>query len=208
MEGIDLWLVMSAALLGSASPGPSNMMIASTAIAEGRARALILAAGILTGSLFWSASAAMGFGAVMYANAWLIETIRYCGAAYLLYLGYRSARSALSPAMAKLAPPVEDGGSRARLYLKGLALHLTNPKAILFLGSLYAIGIPKGTPASALATLVLLIGLQSALVFLGYALFFSSARAVRGYLRMRRSFDAVFAAFFAFAGIKVLTARL
>ncbi len=48
------------------------------------------------GSLIWSISAALGLGAIMLANAWVFEIIRYFGAAYLMYLAYKSARSAFS----------------------------------------------------------------------------------------------------------------
>ena len=214
MDGINLWLIMPAALMATASPGPSNVMIASTAIAEGRSRALVLVCGILTGSLFWSCAAAMGLGAVMHANVWMVEALRYLGAAYLLFLAFKAMRSALTPAegagptvvQASMASDA-DSSSRAA-YFKGLGLHLTNPKVIFFFGSLYAIGVPAEAPARAIVAMILLILLQSALVFFGYALLFSDARIARGYLRLRRGFDAVFAGFFALAGVKVLTARL
>ena len=60
--------------------------------------------GVMTGSLFWSISAASGLGALMLAHAWLIEMLRYAGAAYLLYLAYKAARDAMTPDAA--LPPV------------------------------------------------------------------------------------------------------
>lgn len=209
MDGINLWLILPAALVATASPGPSNMLIAATAMHEGRARALVLVCGILTGSLFWSASAAMGLGALMHAHGWVVEIIRYLGAAYLLFLAFKAGRSAIAPAAGGTTGlQVQAGGTRAGVYFKGLALHLTNPKVILFFGSLYAIGVPAGVSARAVAIMIALILAQSATVFVLYALMFSSPRVARGYARLRRWFDGLFAAFFAYAGIRVLTARL
>ncbi len=52
------------------------------------------------------------------------------------------------------------------------------------------------------------IGLQSFVVFHGYALPFSNSVITRLYMRLRRAFQAVFAIAFGVAGMKVLTTRL
>src|SRR3546814_15687490 len=54
-------------------------------------------------------------------------------------------------------------------YRRGLVLHLTNPKAILFFGSLYAVGVPAGASVETLALVIAAVGLQSLLLFHGYA---------------------------------------
>jgi threonine/homoserine/homoserine lactone efflux protein len=132
--------------------------------------------------------------------------MRYFGAGYLLYLAFRSARSALRPSAAATKAVVVT--SRSKAYARGLALHLTNPKAILFFGSLYAIGIPPGAPLSSLVVVIAAIGLQSLILFHAYALLFSSAPMVAGYAKLRRWFEALFAVAFGLAGLKILTARL
>jgi threonine/homoserine/homoserine lactone efflux protein len=98
--------------------------------------------------------------------------------------------------------------SAGRAYASGLALHLTNPKAILFFGSLYAVGVPAQASPLTLLTIIAAVAVQSALVFHGYALLFSSAPAVRVYLRLRRWFEGAFALAFGYAGFKILTAKL
>ena len=94
------------------------------------------------------------------------------------------------------------------LFAKGLALHVTNPKAVLFFGALYSIGIPVGATLGQLAIVVGAIGLQSLIVFHGYAVIFSTPAMTRTYLRTRRWFEAAFALGFGAAGLKILTARL
>jgi threonine/homoserine/homoserine lactone efflux protein len=100
------------------------------------------------------------------------------------------------------------GTTPARTYLRGLMLHVTNPKAIFFFVALYAVGVPHGTPASTLATVIAAVGLQSFVVFHGYALLFSNGAIARGYARLRRWFDGTFACVFGYAGVKVLAVRL
>ena len=72
---INLPLILLAALVASASPGPATLAIAGTSMGSGRASGLSLASGITTGSLMWSVSAALGLGAVMLANAWMFEVV-------------------------------------------------------------------------------------------------------------------------------------
>jgi threonine efflux protein len=203
---IHLSLIMLAALIAVASPGPATLAIAGTSMRAGRRVGSALAAGILTGSLIWSIGAAAGLSAVMLANAWLIEIIRYCGAAYLLFLAFKSARSALTPGEA--VPQGLATTSLRGAYARGLALHLTNPKAILFFGSLYAFGVPADATLADLALIVVALALQSTVVFFGYAILFSSAAVVRGYLKLRRWFEGVFALAFGYAGFRILTAKL
>lgn len=206
MSDINFPLILTAALLATASPGPSTLAIAGTAMAQGRGQALALVGGIVCGSWSWSIAAALGLGALMQANAWVFEVLRYCGAGYLLFLGYKSARSALSPGQAKLRS-VSAGNYRAA-YGKGLAMHLTNPKAILFFGALFSVGVPVTASPLQIGSVVVAVGLQSLAVFTAYALLFSSGRIVAMYLRLRQWFEATFAVAFGLAGIALLTKRL
>lgn len=205
LSDINLPLILLAALVAAISPGPATLALAGTSMGSGRAAGLSLASGITTGSFIWSVAAAAGLGALMLANAWLFEIIRYAGAGYLLFLGYKSARSALSDK--EMAVRAMSGG-KARLYSKGLLLHLTNPKAVLFFGSLYSVGVPLGSSLTDLAIVIMAVGVQSAIIFHGYAFLFSSKVMTRTYLRLRRWFEGAFAVGFGLAGLRILTARL
>jgi threonine efflux protein len=202
----NLALILLAALIATASPGPATLAIAGTSMASGRRHGLALAAGVMTGSLTWSIAAAAGLSAVMLANAWAFEAMRYAGAGYLLFLAFKSARSALTPSAPEMHQVVTPTLKAA--YRRGLILHLTNPKAILFFGALYSVGVPAGSSPATLAMVIAAVGLQSLVLFHGYALLFSSPPLTAGYARLRRWFEAVFAVAFAAAGLKILTAKL
>jgi len=206
VDSINLPLILVAAFITTASPGPATLAIAGTSMARGRPFGLALAAGITSGSLIWSAAAALGLSAIMLTNAWVFELIRYVGATYLLFLAWKSARAAFARSEA-VARGVKAQSLHAA-YLKGLALHLTNPKAILFFGSLYSLGVPHGTSLSALSLVIVAVGVQSFILFHAFALMFSLPRLVARYSRLRRWFEATFAVAFAAAGVKILTARL
>lgn len=203
---VNLPIILSAAFVATASPGPATLGVASMSMGAGRRRGIAMALGVITGSLTWSAAAALGLGAIMLANAWILEVIRYLGAGYLFHLAVKSARSALSPQT--LAFSAADDLAWGGAYRKGLVLHLTNPKAILFFGALYSIGVPPSAPLATLLAVIVAVGLQSTLIFLTYAVVFSSPAVARGFARIRRLFDGLLAIAFGYAGFKVLTAHL
>ncbi|MEO1912028.1 MAG: LysE family transporter [Paracoccus sp. (in: a-proteobacteria)] len=197
---VNLLLVLLAAFVASASPWPATLAIAGTSMVFGRSSGLPIASGITVGSLTWSVAAALGLGTIMLANVWLFEMIRYGGAAYLIYLAYQSARSALSR---NDVPMKSMTGNPSTLFAKGPMLHITNPKSILFFGSLYSMAIPAGTPIGEPVVVIAAVGIQSIVIFHGYALLFSSKTIARLYRRVRRVFKGLFAVGFGAAGIKI-----
>lgn len=171
-------------------------------MSHGRRAGLCLAAGVLSGSLLWSTTAAFGLAAMLHANVWLFELLRYCGALYLLFLALKSLHSAVHPTRATL--PASQAGTSRGHYLRGLLIHLTNPKAILFFASLYSIGVPAGARPAALLSVILAVGALSTVIFLGYALLFSNATARRLYVKSKTMFEVAFALFFGAASLKLL----
>lgn len=199
---LNLLVILAVALVAVSSPGPATLAVSATSMSQSRKHGLMLASGISTGSLIWNISAALGLGAIMAANAIFVEIFRYFGAGYLLYLAYKSLRSAIKPTEAKQIE-VKKATYKAN-YFKGLALHITNPKAILFFSALYSIGVPADASAQDLAIVVVAMAVQTALVMHIYAIIFSVPKVVAVYKKLKRWFEAAFSAVFGFAGIKIL----
>lgn len=205
MNVTDLALLWLAWVLAGASPGPATMALASTALSQGRATALALAAGIVAGSATWGLLAGLGLGALMYANAWAMEILRYLGALYILWLAFKSLRRAAQagdPAMTAIRPM-----TASKAWFSGAALHITNPKAILSWGAVYAVVVPADAAAWQIAATGGFLMTGSCLVFFGYALVFSSEAAIRRYARARRWIEASFGLLFGAAALAILTAR-
>ena len=203
MDVINYPLILLAAFAAVASPGPATLAIASASMSHGRSHGLSLASGILTGSIIWSFSAAFGLAALLSANTWVFEIMRYIGAAYLIYLSLKSLRSAFAKPVLSLLQSHSVTLSSA--YFKGLFIHLSNPKAILFFTSLYSVGVPANVNTSELISVVFLVGLLSSVVFLSYAVLFSNAVARHIYLKSKVVLECTFAAFFGAASIAIFT---
>ena len=202
-EFIAIWVAW---ILAGGSPGPATMGIAGTAMTSGRRSGLAFALGILAGSASWGIAAALGLSAIMLTHVWVFEIIRYAGAAYLAWLALKALKSAWAGEDSAAGTPFK--GSARTLFLKGAAIHITNPKAILGWGSIYAIALPADAAPGMVFQCFGLLYAGSILIFVGYAFLFSNARIVVAYGSARRWFDLAFAGFFGFASVKILTARL
>jgi threonine/homoserine/homoserine lactone efflux protein len=203
MTGSEIALLVAAWAVAAASPGPATLAISGSAMARGRGAGLATAAGVACGSASWGVAAALGMSAVMLAHAWIFAAVKAVGAVYLFYLAVKSLRRALRPAAAPMAPTPQ-----GRLFLRGMLIHLTNPKAVLAWGALFALALPAGAGAAQVWQLFALFFGTSAVIFLGYALVFSVGPVARGYARLSRAFDAAFGVLFGAASLKLLTARL
>ncbi|MEO1774340.1 MAG: LysE family translocator [Pseudomonadota bacterium] len=205
MDEINLWIVVGAALLAGLTPGPVMLAIAGTAMARGRRQGFAVAAGITAGASVWALLSALGMGALLTANQWLFESLKYAGAAYLAWLGWRAARSALGPA--RQHDPKDLGASLPVAALRGALIHLTNPKALFFWGSIFAIGVTPGASSDAVYWIVGISMAINVVIVTTWALLFSTPVLMARYLRFRRWIEGVFAAFFGGAALFVVTQR-
>lgn len=200
----DLALVWLAFALAIASPGPSNLAVVSTSMAEGRGRGCALALGVATGSATWGVLTALGITALITSTPSALTAIKLTGAAYMLFLAYRAGHAALDktdPALARSGVTSTLAGS----YLRGVLIHLTNPKALLTWMAILAIGIKADMQPAVVVAMVLGCLCMSVLVNTSYALAFSTDVMVRGYRRARRPVQAALALFFVAAAYKLAT---
>lgn len=203
----NLLLVFAAFAIMAGSPGPSNMAIMATAMGDGRKPALVLALGVTTGSFTWGILSAIGVSATIAAHAGALLFIKVVGGAYLLYLAWRSGRSALrkDAAIADATPAPQQ--RLHKIYLRGYLMHLTNPKAILGWISIIAIGLAPDAPRQVMFVILAGCLLISLSLNCCYALAFSTAPMVSAYRRARRWIEGALAGIFTFAGLKLLMGR-
>lgn len=190
--------------VAAASPGPATLAVSTTAMAAGARAAALLGLGLAVGLAFWGVVAAAGLGALLVQSSVALTVLRWFGGAYLLWLAWQSARSALAPAVASEdATPASNG----RLAIRGLVLNLSNPKAVLAWISVLALGVGSSDHGSGLAVTTALCAFLGLVVYLVYAVLFSQAIIRSGYRRARRAIDGVAAVFFGYSGLKLLMTR-
>ncbi|WP_426108734.1 LysE family translocator [Pseudomonas sp. TWR1-1-4] len=204
----NLLLVFTAYIVGAASPGPSNMRIMGVAMHQGRRSALMLAAGVVSGSFFWGSLAATGVTAVLTQYAQALVVLKVFGGIYLLFLAIKAGRSAFTTDEALAAQTAAfPSVSGFRLYQRGLLMHLTNPKALLGWVATMTLGLGPGAPPSTASIILAGCAMLSITIFCGYAVVFSTAPMLKGYRKARRWIEGALATIFGGAGLKLLLSR-
>src|SRR6202008_1942649 len=77
----------------TATPGPDMLLIASRSLSQGRGSGFATLAGIQAGTYCHALAAALGLSQLFLAVPLAYDVVRYAGAAYLLYLAWKTFRS-------------------------------------------------------------------------------------------------------------------
>ena len=114
------------------SPGPGLATIISRALASGPLAGLAVTAGLILADFAFMGVAMVGLTAIATTLGPLFRIVKYAGAAYLLWLGYRTFRNSATPLI--VAP--KSGKGLVKDIGLGFLVTLGNPKAILFYSAL------------------------------------------------------------------------
>lgn len=168
-----------------AIPGPAVLLIMKSVILHGRRPALLTALGVYGGDLVWVVSSAVGLTAVLVASRPAFETLRYLGAAYLLYLGIRLLFARHVPSDEQDAlPPGATSRANRRAFRQGALCELSNPKTALVFTSVMPQFVPARPSAAELVVFGVVFASLGFASLVGYALVLTRARrAVRPRLR-------------------------
>ncbi len=200
-------LAYTAFLLTIASPGPNILAIIGTSMEKGRKSGKALAIGVALGSLCWGTLTALGLSALLATYAFLLTGIKIGGGLFLLWLAYKSFKSARSSH--DLEAKVLSGDQRRPMdyFYRGFIIQMTNPKAALAWVAITSLGLTPGAPIWVVIVIVGGIFLFSMAIHILYAVAFSTPVMVRMYGKARRTIQTTLGVFFTFAGIKLLTSR-
>ncbi|MEJ2630145.1 MAG: LysE family translocator [Acidihalobacter sp.] len=128
-------LAFAAVALGVVlTPGPNMVYLVSRSICQGRKAGLFSLGGVALGFLFYMLCAAFGITALLLTVPFAYDTLRFAGAAYLLYLAWQAIKpGGRSPFQVRVLP----ADSNRKLFLMGFLTSVLNPKiAVLYLSLL------------------------------------------------------------------------
>ena len=211
MEQLSIYLpgivlAHTAVMLALMSPGPNILAVIGTSMGVGRREGIALAMGIGCGTFLWVSLAVIGFTAVIASFAALMTALKILGGLYLLWLGYKAVRSAMSAQDLHTTVLLLDG-RRASYFLRGLTVQMTNPKAALAMIAIVSIGVHSGAPTWVGASIVIGTTALSLCAHLLYAITFSTRPMVALYTKARRAIQATLGVFFCAAGLRLLIER-
>ena len=122
----DFSLFLAAALIVAAVPGPGIFYVLARTLAGGRSEGILSSLGTFAGGIFHVFAAALGISAILAASAVAFHTVKYAGAAYLVWLGIRMIRT--RNAELSIGAIVPSRGA----FGQGIVTEVLNPKTALF----------------------------------------------------------------------------
>lgn len=175
---------VAACMLLGLTPGPNMALMIANTLSSGLRGGFITLAGTTTGLAVLVAAAAAGMTSVMVFMSTWFDVVRWVGALYLVYLGasqlWRLWKRPPSAVSLELPAP------RGSWYFQGLAVSLSNPKVILFLGAFLPQFVDtRADPVGQLVVLAVLFVVVLAMVDVMITLAVARARTTFGAAHLR-----------------------
>jgi homoserine/homoserine lactone efflux protein len=171
------------------TPGPAVFLTVSQAIKNGFLAGLVVAAGVVTTNIFYFILSAFGVGAALAGSPLLFMFIKYCGAAYLVYIAaltlheiWKSANSQSSPDVSYSMIPKRNF---RRAFTQAVVMQASNMKNIIIFVAIIPqfIDPTTSTPMQfvALGTVSVLVELPVLAAYAGLSSRFAGVIRANGY---------------------------
>ncbi|KQT52625.1 MULTISPECIES: LysE family transporter [unclassified Aureimonas] len=206
---LELATLMAVFSVGIVAPGADLAMVMRQSLTHGRRAAIWTSFGIGSALLFHVGYTVLGIGLIVSQSIVAFNIVKWCGAAYLFYLGWRSLRDASLPELPAIDTAERDRPMpAAKAFGMGFLTNALNPKPVVFFLTLFTSLVSLETP------MVVKIGygvvMASALIlwFVGVS-YFLTVPAVRDrFLRAGRWIGRVTGVVFIGLGLKLATERM
>ncbi|MBF7683470.1 LysE family transporter [Acinetobacter sp. B5B] len=203
---LTLALINLCALL---TPGPDFFLVTQTAISRSRKAALSIVLGVTAGVVFWVTLTLLGLNILFEQVVWLKQLMFIAGGAYLTWLGIQLLRTAFKPSQSthQTQDILDQEESLWRFFFKGLLTNLSNPKAIIYFGSVFTLFLANPALEHAHVFLFLIVVVETLLWFLAVTFIFSLPRCKLFYQRSIRWIDGISGGLFTMFGVFLMNNR-
>lgn len=188
-------------LLAVMSPGPSFLITARTAVARSRGDGIKVALGLGAGTVIWSAAALFGLNFLFHQFHWLFIGMKVAGGLFLLWIAFQIFRHAADPVAMSEGADKENGHSP---LLRGFLIQLSNPKVVVFFGSIFVAMLPGEVPGWMIAALIAIVTINEIVWYSLVSLFFGSPAVRRFYVAAKCWIDRTTGAFLGLLGLRLL----
>ncbi|SDB91934.1 LysE family transporter [Acinetobacter boissieri] len=191
------------------TPGPDFFLVTQTAVSRSRKAALAIVLGVTAGVVFWVTLTLLGLNILFEQVVWLKQVMFIGGGAYLTWLGIQLLRSAFSKTEST-AEQKDILGAEASLwhfFFKGFLTNLSNPKAIIYFGSVFTLFLANPVLKNAHFLLFLIVVAETFLWFFVVTFVFSLPRCKAFYQRSIRWIDGLSGGLFTLFGLFLLNNR-
>ena len=136
----DSWILFaSIAFIATITPGPAILLVTTHSVTFGTRCSIATMLGNVSGLFIMSLLSVMGLSAVILHSAPIFFLVKMAGAFYLVYLGLKLWRHGfgLEELRSVQSESVQRRPRMTKLYVNGLFVALSNPKAIAFTTALF-----------------------------------------------------------------------
>lgn len=145
-----------AALVVAVAPGPDNLFVLTQSATHGSKAGFCVICGLCTGIVLQITLLVLGVSALIVASPKAFFVMQCMGAAYLLYLAYKSFQVRSGVVLSEEQnTKSKDLGAR-KLYLRGIIMNITNPKAVLFALSFIPPAVKMDSPLNPTTQMIVL----------------------------------------------------
>ncbi|MBH2874649.1 threonine export protein RhtC [Serratia marcescens] len=194
-------------LIALMSPGPDFFFVSQTAASRSRREAMMGVVGISLGIVVWAGVALMGLHLILQKMAWLHQIIMVGGGIYLCWMGWQLLRSARAQQAQPAAATQVALPKAGRSFIRGFLTNLSNPKAVIYFGSVFSLFVGDSVGAGARWGLFLLIVAETFVWFSLVAVVFALPAMRRGYQRLAKWIDGVAGVLFTGFGLHLIFTR-
>ncbi|MCY4787059.1 threonine export protein RhtC [Acinetobacter baumannii] len=194
-------------LIALMSPGPDFFFVSQTAASRSRREAMMGVVGISLGIVVWAGVALMGLHLILQKMAWLHQIIMVGGGIYLCWMGWQLLRSARAQQAQPAAEAQVALPKAGRSFIRGFLTNLSNPKAVIYFGSVFSLFVGDSVGAGARWGLFLQIVAETFVWFSLVAVVFALPAMRRGYQRLAKWIDGVAGVLFTGFGLHLIFTR-
>lgn len=162
MSWHTLGLFLVTTFVVSATPGPNMLLAMSLGLRFGVRRAAWGGAGMCMALTLLATASVLGLGALLAASEPAFLAVKWAGVAYLTWLGFTTWRAPVDTAPREAAQ-IRVEGSGPRLFLRGMLVAFSNPKALVYMAALFPQFIEPAAPL--LPQLGLLVAVMAVIEF-------------------------------------------
>lgn len=206
---IELASLMAIFFFAIVSPGADLAMVIRQSIVQGRRAAMVTSFGIGASLMFHVTYTILGLGLIISQSIYLFNIVKWCGVAYLVYIGIKALRAGRTELPAETADAVGAGErqSLSRAFGLGFLANALNPKAVFFFLSIFSTVVSAHTPVVVKFGYGLVMATCLIAWFVGVSLFMTTPRMRAGFARMSQWIDRTSGVVFIALGIKLATEK-
>ncbi|MBW9066378.1 LysE family translocator [Rhizobium herbae] len=206
LELVSLMAIFSFAIV---SPGADLAMVMRQSLVHGRRAAIITSFGIGTALMFHVTYTILGLGLIISQSIYLFNIVKWCGVAYLLYIGVKALRAGRTEITVQ-ADGVDANGQRQsalKAFGLGFAANALNPKPVFFFLSIFSTVVSAHTPIAVKFGYGLVMASSLVLWFVGVSLFMTTPKMRAAFSRASQWIDRVSGLVFIALGLKLATEK-